>query len=290
MEFREFTINNRSIREFEPYYLNETQLQKIQSRLNSLNTTVGKEYGFSFNYFEDGESIFKLLDGVGGYCGKMINAPHYIGLVLNEVNHKTEFLGAYYMQELVKALYDLKVASCWVTVMEANDEQQKIILQGKSGTVQYLLAFGGPDEKETFFEKHHEIINADQKYEQDPYGIAVINTKESRRSLVESIYFEEWGNVAPYSVMEQRGVLDILYYVRNSPSHMNTQPCRLILKNGSADLAIINPECEENYTDAGILMYTLQGLAKELSFPAKWQYIEDESDNPEYRIVASVGL
>jgi hypothetical protein len=71
---------------------------------------------------------------------------------------------------------------------------------------------------------------------------------------------------------------------------MNTQPCRLILKNGSADLAIINPECEENYTDAGILMYTLQGLAKELSFPAKWQYIEDESDNPEYRIVASVGL
>jgi hypothetical protein len=90
--------------------------------------------------------------------------------------------------------------------------------------------------------------------------------------------------------MEKRGVLDLLYYVRNSPSFQNIQPCRLILKDGYAELAVVNPEREENYTDAGIMLFTLEGLAKELSFPSNWHFIQDDSGSTEYRRVAHFDL
>ena len=90
--------------------------------------------------------------------------------------------------------------------------------------------------------------------------------------------------------MENRGVLDLLYYVRNSPSYKNDQPVRLILKNGYLELAIIKPHEEENYTDGGIFLYTLFGLARGLGFPANWNYIDDQSDNKEYQLIARFDL
>ncbi|MDP2843156.1 MAG: hypothetical protein Q8O06_05930, partial [Acetobacterium sp.] len=139
--------------------------------------------------------------------------------------------------------------------------------------------------------RHTTIINCDTKYEQNPYGITMINTSDDARlSVVDTIFLQNWGNVAPFKEMEKRGVLDLLYYVRNSPSYQNGQPCRLILKDGYAELCVVNPEQEENYTDAGIMLFTLEGLAKELSFPSNWHFIQDDSGNTEYRRVAHFDL
>lgn len=291
MKFREFTVNIHSTREFVDSGVEEQNISEIKTYLDEVNSTVGKDKGFSLILMENGAAVYQNLEGSGGYGGVMIKAPHYIGLRLDKADHEVEVFGAFYMQSAVKKLYDLDLGSCWITLSEISSDQEAKLLAGQAGIIQHLLAFGKPAKKESKSDKHTTVINCDTKYEQNPYGITMITTNdESRLSMVDTIFLQTWGNVAPFSEMEKRGVLDLLYYVRNSPSFQNIQPCRLILKDGYAELCIVNPEREENYTDAGIMLFTLEGLAKEMSFPSHWHFIQDDSGNSEYRRVAHFDL
>lgn len=290
MSFREFTINNRSTREFIDEEVEDSLISDLMIYLSDLNSGIGKEEGFSFVFLKDGNEVFKDLDGYGGYSGIMIKSPHYIGLRLDDLNRKSQVMGAYYMQSIVKKLYDMDLGSCWISLQDITSEQQEKLLSGREGIIQYLLGFGKALEEEKD-DKEYLIINRTSKYDQDPYGLALINTEdESRISVVETVFLHEWGNVARFSDMENRGVLDLLYYVRNSPSYKNDQPTRLILKDGYLELAIIKPHEEENYTDGGIFLYTLYGLARGIGYPASWHYIDDQSDNKEYQLIAHFDL
>ncbi|KNZ41291.1 nitroreductase family protein [Acetobacterium bakii] len=290
MKFRDFTINSHSTREYVDESLEIEDISSIKTYLNELNELVGKKMGFSFILMENGAAVYRELQGFGGYGGLMIKSPHYIGLRIDKVDHEIEFLGAFYMQGIVKKLYEMNIGSCWISLLNTTPEQKVKLIKDQPGTIKHLLALGKPLKKIKKNERFKAIINRLSKYDQDPYGIAVIQIDEDRLSVVDTIYLKKWGTVAPFSEMEKRGVLDILYYVRNSPSFQNSQPCRLILQDGYAELAVINPENEENYTDAGIMMFNLHGLAKEMSFPSIWRFIRDESDNKEYRIVARIEM
>jgi hypothetical protein len=291
MKFREFTVNSHSTRDFVDGGVEERDINEIKAYLDEVNSTVGKEKGFTLILMENGAAVLQNLEGSGGYGGVMIKAPHYIGLRLDKADHEVEVFGAFYMQSVVKKLYDQDLGSCWITLNGISQTQEDKLLAGQAGIIEHLLAFGKAAKKENKNDKHTTIINCDTKYEQNPYGITMITTSdESRLSVVDTIFLQNWGNVAPYEEMEKRGVLDLLYYVRNSPSFQNGQPCRLILKDGYAELAVVNPDQEENYTDAGIMLFTLEGLAKELSFPSNWHFINDDSGNIEYRRVAHFDL
>ncbi len=291
MKFREFTVNSHSTREYEESGVDEQDLGEIKTYLEEINNSAGKEKGFSLILLENGAEIYQDLEGFGGYGGVMIKGPHYIALRLDQTDHELEVVGAFYLQSVVKKLYDLDLGSCWITVDGIIPAQMEKLLAGQSGVVQHLLVFGKPAKKEKQSDKHTTIVNCGTKYEQDPYGLAIITTSDaSRLSVVETVFLKTWGNVAPYEEMEKRGVLDLLYYVRNSPSYQNAQPCRLILKDGYAELCVINPDQEENYTDAGIMLFTLEGLAKEMSFPSSWHYIQDVTGSSDYCRVAHIDL
>lgn len=287
MKFREFTVNSHSTRDFVDNRLEERDINDIKTYLNDLNDTIGKGKGFSFMLMENGGEVYKNLEGSGGYPGLMIKSPHYIGLRIAKIDHEIEFLGAFHMQAIIRKLYEMNIGSCWITLLGVTPEKKQELIKDQQGTIQYLLAFGKAQQKP---KKNKAVINRTSNYEQDPYGITTIKTDEERLSVSDIVYLYEWGNSAQISEMKSRSVLDLLYYVRNAPSYQNTQPCRLILKDGYAELAVINPENEGNYTDAGIMMYMLQGLASELGFPAKWHFVNDESGNMEYRLVAHFDL
>ncbi|MGV8905103.1 MAG: nitroreductase family protein [Acetobacterium sp.] len=287
MKFREFTVNSHSTRDFLETGLEERDITDIKNYLNEVNIAIGKEKGFSFVFIENGFNVYKELEGSGGYSGLMIKSPHYIGLRIEKTDHEIEFYGAFYMQSIIKKLYELNIGSCWITLQSLPLDKIQKLMNGQPGTIQYLLAIGQAQEKP---KPNKAILNRTSKYDQDPYGLAIINTEATRLSVVDTVYLHEFGKVASFADMKSRSVLDLLYYVRNSPSYQNSQPCRLILKDGYMELAIINPENERNYTDAGIMMYILQGLAKELGFPSKWHFINDESDNKEYKLVAHFDL
>ena len=293
MSFREFTANILSTRSFVGTRLEGKYINDISTYLGELNESIGKEKGFSFIILENGDDVYKSLEGVGGYSGVMIKSPHYIGLTILNENTETEFYGAYYMQAIVKKLYGMNLGSCWINVRNVSQGIKSGLLKDHTGSINYLLAFGLADEKAKHKTSHITVTNGDSTYKQDPYGTKVIEATDSdkaRLSLGELVYLHEWGKAATYEELENRGVADIFYYVRNAPSYKNIQPCRLILKDGDAELAIINPENEENYIDAGIMMYTLEGLAKEIGIPCKWDFVKEETNSKGYSIVANIEL
>lgn len=293
MSFREFTANILSIRDYMATRLDERYINDISAYLAGINDSIGKEKGFSFIILENGDDVYKNLEGVGGYSGVMIKSPHYIGLTILNENTETEFLGAYYMQAIVKKLYEMDLGSCWINVRNAAHGIKSALLKDHAGGINYLLAFGLADDKAKHKATHNTVINSSSTYKHDPYGTRVIEHTDSdkaRLSLGELVYLYEWGKAATYEELENRGMADIFYYVRNAPSYKNIQPCRLILKDGDAELAIVNPENKENYIDAGIMMFTLEGLAKEIGIPCKWNFVKEESSNKEYSIVANIEL
>jgi hypothetical protein len=293
MSFREFISNTISTRDYEGTRIEGQYINYIKAYLAEVNNNIGNEKGFSFIMLEQGEEVFKDLEGVGGYSGVMIKSPYYIGLNIINEGPEIEFLGAYYMQTIVKKLYDMNLGSCWVNIRNISQDVKSKLLKGQAGSINYLLAFGLADDKAANKTSRITVINESSSYKQDPYGTKVIEATESdksRLSIGELVYLYDWGKAATYAELESRGVADIFYYVRNAPSYKNIQPCRLILKDGEVELAILNPENIENYVDAGIMMYTLEGLAKDIGIPCKWNFVKAESNNKEYGIVANIEL
>lgn len=294
MSFKEFTANISSTRDFKDTRLKSLVIADITAYLAEVNAGIGKEKGFSLIMMENGEEIYSDLKGVGGYSGVMIRSPHYIGLVTAGKGPEAEFFGAYYMQSVVKKLYDMDLGSCWINIRNVPDDLKSKLLKNQAGTINYLLAFGIADEKAVKQKAPHTTVsNTSSAYKQDPYGIKVNEASFSdraRHSMAEIVYIHEWGRQATYEELENRGMADIFYYVRNAPSYKNLQPCRLILKDGEVELAVLNPESEENYIDAGIMMYTLKGLANDMGIEGKWCFVGDEGGSKEYKTVAKIEL
>lgn len=290
MYFKDFLANLQSIRDYEDADVESFILSDIRAYLGEINTAVGREKGFSLLLFENGQEVFKKLEGVGGYSGVMIKSPHYIGLKLYNENSETEFLGAYFMQSVVKRLFEMELGSCWVNIRNVPHNVKAELLNDEKGTINHILAFGKASER-ALKQKSSSLYV--QNTSTSPYGYKVIEDKgvdNARLAVGELVYLNEWGNEASFDELESRGVADIFFFVRNAPSYKNMQPCRFILKDGEAYLAVVNPENIENYVDAGIMMFTAEGLAKDLGIPAKWSFIEDNDANKEYKVVAKIEL
>lgn len=294
MSFREFTANILSTRDYKETGLEGKAIADIIAYLDDLNTAIGKEKGFSFIMLENGGEVFNELKGIGGYSGIMIKSPHYIGLAISEEDAEIEFYSAYYMQSIIKKLYEMELGSCWINIRNIPRDKKLKLLKNNAGDMNYLLAFGVADDKAIKQKAPHMTVTSENSlFKQNPYGTKVnevTSSDKARYSPGEIVYLYEWGKRATYEDLEIRGMAEIFFYVRNAPSYKNLQPCRLILKDGEVELTVINPKNEDSYVDAGIMIYTLEGLAKDIGIPGKWHFVKDESDNKEYCIVAKIEL
>lgn len=294
MSFKEFVANILSTRDYNAGMLEGKVIADVNAYLETLNDDFGKEKGFSFILLEEGDEVFNTLKGVGGYNGVMIKSPHYVGLVTQDEEPEKEFFGAYYMQSVVKKLYDMKLGSCWINIRGVPEDKKKVLLGDKTGSINYLLSFGMADEKAVRQKSRQVSISGEgNEYKNNPYGLKVneaLPSDRARNSVGEVVYLYEWGRQATLEELESRGVDEIFFYVRNAASYKNLQPCRLILRDGEAELAVINPRGEDSYIDSGIMMYTLDGLAKDMGIPGKWEFVKDMSGKKEYTTVAKIEL
>ena len=139
-------------------------------------------------------------------------------------------------------------------------------------------------------------VQSGKTYKTDPYGAKILESLDietCRLGVEEIVYLYEWEQNVTYEELENRGLADLFYYVRNAPSYKNKQPGRVILKDGEALIAIKNPSNKENITDGGILLFTIEGMAKAMGIPGKWVYVEQKSDElttKEYSILAKIEL
>lgn len=244
-----FLKDRKSVRE----YKNKPVDQKVVNQLMEYAKSLEDKYqnGFRFVLFKNGAEIYSKLKGKAGYSGVMIKSPHYIGLEMLNDNVDNTIKAAYAMESLISKSTELNLGTCWVSMVNVENELKKDIYSEIEGEMDFLLAFGYPIPKNPFKEVY----------------------SSSRLPIDEIVFDEEIGNPIDLDKLEVRGLSDLFYYVRFAPSSYNSEPWRFILKNNKVVLTIKNL-AKINLTDAGIIMYYFEGLANSMGINSKWNLLE----------------
>lgn len=251
-----FLKNRKSVRDFKDKKIRDETLKKIKDYCAQLEEK-NIQGGFQFILFENGERIYKSLEGIGGYAGVMIKSPHYIALNIKDNREESIIYGAYFMEKLITKLTDLNIGSCWIGLKGVDEDTKKELFQISEGSVDYLLAIGYPVPKNPF----------------------VGDSTSSRIGVEDIVFKDEIGKSINLDELESRGLDDLFYYIRFSPSSHNKQPWRFILKDDRVILLLAySPDEKPNLADAGIIMYYFENLAKAIGIDNKWKLL----NNPDY--------
>ncbi|WP_422484395.1 nitroreductase family protein [Gudongella sp. DL1XJH-153] len=247
MNMTSFLKSRKSTREFKKKSVTEKDLANVKAVIDEINDEV-KGSNMEVKLYEFGKRIFDSLKGVGGYSGVMIESPHYIALDMKSHGPEEKLNSGYYMERIVTRLNDMGIGTCWVGLNNLDMERMKAIFGENTGDNDYLLAIGYPKPKNPF-----------------------VHEQFSERLGVEEIAFREsLAKPADVDFLEERGLGDLLFYIRFAPSSKNLQPWRFIIHDSYVELAIEEMNGEFCYTDAGIAMYYFEELAKTQGIKHKW--------------------
>ncbi len=266
-----FLRNRKSVRDFKDKKMKDEMLGEIKGYCNQLRGEIAKE-GFEFLLFEDGERIYKSLEGIGGYAGVMIKSPHYIGLNIKDNRDESLIYGAYFMENLITKLTDLNIGSCWISLKGVDEKTKKDLFQTTDGNIDYLLAIGHPVPKNPF----------------------VGDSTSSRIGVEDIVFKDEIGKSMDLGELESRGLDDLFYYIRFAPSSHNKQPWRFILKDDRVVLLLAHsPEEKPNLADAGIIMYYFENLAQAIGIDNRWNLLDNEDyydGKIKYKYIGEFGI
>lgn len=265
-----FLKNRRSVREFKRKSVDLQILKKVKEYLGELEKE-GSSRSIKFNLYENGDNLYKSLEGIGGYAGVMIQSPHYISLGLMNDDEKNIIYSAYFMEKLISKLNELGLDTCWISIGGVKKADKDKALGDKKETINYLLAIGHSKPKNPF-----------------------VNESFSERIGVDELVFSNSiGNPSNLEELENRGLSDLFYYIRFAPSARNKQPWRFLLEDNKVVLLLEKVEGEElDLIDAGIMMYYFENLAAAIGLNSKWKLLgEDyEGENPDYKYIGEFKL
>lgn len=247
-----FLKGRKSTREYKNKKISEGTRNAILRIFEELEEEAGNKH-FRFILFEEGDTVYKLLKGLGGYSGVMIESPHYIGIRLKEINAESIINASYYTEKLMTKLSQLNLGSCWVNVKNVDREIKSEVFGDENKNIGYIIAFGYP--------------KATNPFVGEPFS--------SRLNIQDIVFNEELKNPINMEELERRGLDDLFYYIRFAPSSYNRQPWRFILKNHKVVLMLeTSGEGKTDLMDAGIIMYYFVELAKTIGINGQWKIID----------------
>lgn len=264
-----FLKDRKSTREYKSKPVDENVLNELMEYAKNLELKFGVN-NFKLYLQKEGSKIYEALKGKGGYAGVMINSPHYISLEILNESEETIIYSAYAFESLITKATHLGLGACWVSIKSVDDDTKSKILN-TNNKVNYLLAIGYPIAKNPF-EKE---------------------ATSCRLSIEEIVYKEELGKDIDLDEIEHRGLSDLFYYIRFAPSSYNNQPWRFVLKDDRVILTLLCNEGKFNLTDAGIIMYYFENMAKAIGIDGKWNILNKEDvkvNNNTYKTIGEFML
>lgn len=293
MLFKEYLGHRKSTREYSSKSVEGKILEDLKEYIIQIEALY-KDGDIKFSFFKEGEKIFEKLDGYAGYSGVMIKAPHYLGLNINSKDDEVLMRASYSMQAILKKAYDFGLGTCWVDVNGVPDYIAAGVFD--EGKPDYLIAVGAPKKEHMTDKGEFRYAGGGSDVRNDPYSGKVIkkgHTSGSRKGIEEIVYLNEYGKKMSIEDVEQRGLEEIFFLVRNAPSTKNSQPWRFIIKGSKVLLAIVNPTDKKNIIDAGIMMYFFEGMAHDMGIRGEWTYLTEEikkHEEEEYLVVGEFGV
>lgn len=265
-----FLKNRKSVREFKRKRVDVTILEKVEQYLNVLKKEESTG-NVKFDLYENGDNLYKSLEGIGGYAGVMIQSPHYISFGVMNDDEKNTIYGAYFMEKLISKLNELGLDTCWISIDDIKQVDKDNALGNKKETINYLLAIGYSKPKNPF-----------------------VNESFSERIGVDELVFSNSvGNPSNLEELENRGLSDLFYYIRFAPSARNKQPWRFLLEDNKVILLLEKIKGEElDLVDAGIMMYYFENLAGSIGVNSKWDLFDEDykGKDPNYKYIGEFKL
>lgn len=248
MLFKTYLAQRKSYRSYQKHDLDEGDLSQLKYYMEQLNEAYGKDW-FTLSFFMDGKAVIEKLDGEAGYSGVMIESPHYVGFSVKQDTYEAYLWGAYALAALEKKAFELDVESCWISLQETSEELRASLTKDADEVTQVLLALG-------------------QGKDHLPFRP---NETENRLPLSELVFDDDLDHPFDLEKLASWGVEDLFFYVRNAPSAYNRQPWRFVIREGKVWLAMKSFDEQNEYIDAGIVMFLFEGLASDDNYTGKWK-------------------
>lgn len=245
MRLNDFMETRKSYRDYKGKKLSKKEIKIVENILEEVNE---KSNLCSVNYhLYDGDEVYDALENQGGYSGVMIKAPAYISLSMSELNDQSYIYGSYYLEDIIGKLSAEGFGTCWVSLFSVDKELKDKVFK-TTDDIDFILAFG------------------------NPIGQSILNEEQysNRIGMEEFVYFKDFNTPATVEKLENYGLDEIFYYLRNAPSAFNKQPWRFLIHDSNIDLYIEDFQGNVNLTDAGIVMYYYEKLASLTGITASW--------------------
>lgn len=281
MKVNKIIKDRRSVREYKEKEVDKHLLKDLLMVLRN-KRRLQDDIELDFQLVENGKEVYEKLDGLVGYFGKVIKAPHYFYIVSETKDGYLENSG-YFGENVVLKATDLGLGTCWIEVSENETRVKEILNIKKEGDIVGLLAIGYPKNESKvsgIFGNRAKSIspltefgypNIDIKYSDEPVS--------QRKSIEDIVYLKEWGRNTTVEELENRGLADVFYYMRLAPSWGNRQPWRFIIDGGKVVLAVSKDEKVSEKVariEAGIAMLYFELMSHEMGIPGGWKLEKPE--------------
>lgn len=289
----------RSVREYKEKQIGMEELDQL---MRILQSPVSLEPGHDAElvFVEDGDMVHSMLDGIAGYNGVMIKAPHYFAVLAEE---KPNFLtnAGYLAEWFVLNATKLNLGTCWIETFEKSETAKNMLQMEDRRVLVALIAIGYP-------KAEHRVSNIFQGKNTSglsPYtetGYADKSPEYSdapvsaRLSIEEIVYSKKWGTPATVEMLESYGLAEAFYYMHLAPSWGNLQPWRFIVDGQQIILTILKDNPFKNdeadvalaAIEAGIAMLYFQVAMHDLGLPGQWSLdaVSDAYSVPEGYLAA----
>ena len=275
----------RSIRDYKEKGLSESDNKLVRNLIAEI-PQVANTVNLKATLLENGEEIAAKLDGVAGYNGVMIKAPHYLMICSDESEIGSEVAG-YIGEWLILNLTKSDIATTWIDI---NNQQitQELICSEEKRVLRGLIAVGYP-------KMDIRVSNVYNSYVQSGYKDTEIEYSDepqsSRKSVEEFVYINEWSGLASLDDLKDRALDNVFYYMRLAPSWGNRQPWKFLLMKNDIYLCIEKSEqapIEMQMLESGIAMLYFEVAMHDSGFPGGWDMADngEEIEVPENCFVA----
>lgn len=281
----------RSVREYKNRPLStkdRESLNLIAQDLPELATDASLE----FRFIEDGDAARENLEGLAGYYGHMIGAPHYYALMADpkERCHKiTGYVGEWFILNATQR----EIGTCWIEVKDS-DRAKKVLGIDSPKQLVALIAMGYA-KREVRLSNIYATTRRGSLSTLTDLGYPNINpgfSKEPishRKSITEFVYLNEWGAVPSLEELEKRGLHEAFFYMRLAPSYSNRQPWYFVVEGNEILLVLAkDPEIDPAMQgiEAGIAMLYFEVAMHDSGVAGQWEIEDFETDVPEgYQVV-----
>lgn len=263
----------RSTRVYDQAPLDESVMNAIKKVIDSMPVFTGNE-SVSFEIIENGDTAFEALNGVVGYNGITIEAPHYFLITCSGVAEDYPVVG-YLGEWLALHLAKEEVGTCWLTCTGKTDAIASALGINIEGQVAAMMAFGKPNEDKKLSRIYgigEAPVNTPGEDDQDEASIKDENYAY-KKAITEIVYLKTFGTELEAEEINRRGMDEVFYYMRNAPSWGNLQPWKFILDGERIVLTMAkNAELDEEVQliDSGVAMLYFEVAMRDRGLSGKW--------------------